>query len=318
MHQENIFDVIIIGAGPTGLAAALYTAREGYSTLVLEASIIGGMAALTAEIENYPGFEAGIGGIELSDKLYKQAKRFGAQVETGVKVTKIERGELNVVVTAENASAYQGKAVIIATGSTYRMLGAPGESDLIGKGVHFCATCDGPVYRGKAMIVVGGGNSALQETVFLARFASKITMLVRGPAFSGSQVLIDEIGAIPNVEPRFGAEVVSFEHADGRLTGAMVKFKDQGEPKLLPAAAVFELIGLLPNTTFLQGSTQLDERNFIKTDAHYQTNLAGVFCAGDVRSGSTWQIASAVGEGASAALEVRKYLDAKSKSQATT
>lgn len=309
MNTTETYDVIIIGAGPTGLAAALYTSREGYKTLVLEFAVIGGMAALTADIENYPGFEEGIGGIELSDKLYKQAKRFGADIKLGVKVAKIERAGDIITLSRDNGDSFTGKSVIIATGSTYRELGIKGEKELVGKGIHFCATCDGPVYRGKDMIVVGGGNSALQETVFLARFATKITMLVRKPQFSGSQVLIDEVMALPNVEVRFGRSIDSFIETDGKLSGVKLNVEGETELETLEAPALFELIGLLPNTTFLSGLVDLDERNFVKTDMHFQTNMPGVFCAGDVRSGSTWQIASAVGEGASAALEIRKYLD---------
>lgn len=305
-------DVIIIGAGPTGLAAALYTSREGYSTTILEGSIIGGLAAITAEIENYPGFEEGIGGIELSDKLAKQAKRFGATITTGKKVTAIVQRDFGfaVMVGEEEILA---KAVIIATGSTYRMLSAPGEAELIGKGVHFCATCDGPVYRGREIIVVGGGNSALQETIFLARFASKITIVARADKFSASQVLIDDVAALPNVVTRFNTNISSFEQTDGKFSGAKLQIKGQSDLEMLEAAAAFELIGLLPNTEPFKGLIELDEVGFVKTDMHYQTNLIGVFCAGDVRSGSTWQIASAVGEGASAALEVRKYLDGHDK-----
>ena len=305
-------DVIIIGAGPTGLAAALYTAREGYSTTILESGIIGGLAAITAEIENYPGFEEGIGGIELSDKLAKQAKRFGAIITTGKKVTGIVQQDSNLAVMV-GEEAIIAKAVIIATGSTYRMLGCPGEAELIGKGVHFCATCDGPVYRGREIIVVGGGNSALQETIFLARFASKITIVARADKFSASQVLIDEVNGLPNVITRFNANIASFEQAEGKFIGAKLLIKGQDELEMLEAAAVFELIGLLPNTSVFKGLIDLDEVGFVQTNMHYQTNITGVFAAGDVRSGSTWQIASAVGEGASAALEVRKYLDGQAK-----
>ncbi len=305
-------DVIIIGAGPTGLAAALYTAREGYTTTILEGSIIGGLAAITAEIENYPGFEEGIGGIELSDKLAKQARRFGAVITTGKKVTGVMRKDNGLVVMIGDQELL-AKAVIIATGSTYRMLSAPGEAELIGKGVHFCATCDGPVYRGREIIVVGGGNSALQETIFLARFASKITIVARAEKFSASQVLIDEVAALPNVVARFNTNIASFEQTDGKFSGAKLQIKDQAELEMLEAAAAFELIGLLPNTNEFKGLIDLDEVGFVKTDMHYQTNVEGIFGAGDVRSGSTWQIASAVGEGASAALEVRKYLDGYDK-----
>ena len=309
MNTQEIYDVIIIGAGPTGLAAALYTSREGYKTLVLEFAVIGGMAALTADIENYPGFEEGIGGLELSDKLYKQAKRFGAEIKLGVKVDKIEQSGEIVTLSRDNGEAFTGKSVIIATGSTYRELGIAGEKELIGKGIHFCPTCDGPVYRGKDMIVVGGGNSALQESVFLSRFATKITILVRKQQFSGSQVLIDEVMALPNVEVRYGRSISSFIETEGKFSGVKLNVEGQTELETIEAPALFELIGLLPNTTFLNKTIKLDEYNFVKTDMHFQTNMPGVFCAGDVRSGSTWQIASAVGEGASAALEVRKYLD---------
>ena len=300
------YDVITVGAGPAGLAAAVYTSREDLRTAVLEKGVVGGMAALTDEIENYPGFEPKVGGLELSAHLERQAKQFGAQLLTGREVTGLEKsGNLLTVKTAQgNLTA---KAVLVATGSTYRHLGVPGESEQIGRGVHFCATCDGPLYRGRELLVVGGGNSALQETLFLAKFASKITMLVRGTALKGSAILRREVMALKNVRIEYEVEVKKVLAEAGLVSGA--EAVKQGQPVTYKAPGLFVLIGLIPTTGPFKGFLDLDEQGFVKTGLSYATSVPGVFCAGDVRSGSTWQIASAVGEGASAALAIRRYLD---------
>ena len=302
----SIYDLIIIGAGPAGLAAAVYSAREDISTLVVEKAVIGGMAALTDIIDNYPGFEKGVGGLELADKLYAQAKRFGADIKTGVDVQKIERTGETITLTTKKAPL-QAKTVLITTGSTYRQLGVPGETEMIGRGVHFCATCDGPVYRGQPLIVVGGGNSAMQETLFLAKFATHITMLVRGTELKGSAILRDQMTTLENVTIVYDSVVDSIDVTDGKTTG--VSATTAGQTVHYEAPGIFVLIGLLANTAAFTDSIKLDERNFICTDAHFNTSMPGVYAAGDVRSGSTWQIASAVGEGVSATLEIRTYLD---------
>lgn len=300
-------EVIIIGAGPAGLAAAVYAAREDLNPLVVESGVVGGMAALTATIDNYPGFAKGVGGLELSDQLAAHAKRFGAEIRTGVTVTGLQREDDRIRVDTKHEPLY-ARTVIVTTGSTYRRLEVPGEAGLIGRGVHFCATCDGPVYRGRELVVVGGGNSATQETLFLARFASRITMLVRGPELKGTAILRDQVAALPNVEIIYNTSVTALDHADNRIkisaTGA------GGRPVTYTTDGVFVLIGLLANTEPFVGSLELDERQFIVTKAGLATSMPGVFAAGDVRSGSTWQIASAIGEGVDAALSVRSYLDA--------
>lgn len=304
------YDVLIIGAGPAGLAAAVYTSREDLRTAILEKGVVGGMAALTDEIENYPGFEPKVGGLELSAHLERQAKQFGAQLLSGREVTGLANdGPFVAVQTGQDKLT--ARAVLIATGSTYRHLSVPGEAEQIGRGVHFCATCDGPLYRGRELIVVGGGNSAMQETLFLAKFASKITMLVRGNALKGSAILRREVMALKNLRIEYEVEVTKILAEGGFVTGA--EAKKAGQNVSYQAPGVFILIGLIPTTQPFKGLVHLDDAGFVKTGLTFATSMPGVFCAGDVRSGSTWQIASAVGEGASAALSIRKYLDEQAR-----
>ena len=318
--SPEIYDLVIIGAGPAGLAAAVYSAREDISTLVVEKAVIGGMAALTDVIDNYPGFENGVAGLELSDKLYAQAKRFGAVIKTGVEVTAIHKADHGFTLDTKKLPL-QARTVLITTGSTYRMLGVPGETENIGRGVHFCATCDGPVYRGKDLIVVGGGNSAMQETLFLAKFATHITMLVRGSALKGTAILREQVQSLANVTIVYDTTVTDIAVTDGNVSG--VHAHTGGVAVSYGAPGIFVLIGLLANTAAFKDTLKLDARDFIVTDAHFETSLPAVYAAGDVRSGATWQIASAVGEAVSATLEIRTYLDrlahaARHASRATT
>jgi thioredoxin reductase (NADPH) len=300
------YDVVIIGAGPTGLAAAVYTGREALKTLIMEKAVVGGMAAVTEIIENYPGFADGIGGLELSDNLKKQATKFGAELKTFAEVTALSRDGEIIKLTSAGTDVTAG-AVLIATGSIYRQLGVPGEAEHIGRGVHYCATCDGPLYRGKELIVVGGGNSAMQELLFLVKYASHITLLVRGAELSGSAILRERATKLANVTIHYNTVVDQIcVDAAGKVTG--VGAKEGGKGMTFHAPGVFVFIGLLANTAAFT-SLELDHQHFVKTGLHYDTSLEGVYAAGDVRSGSTWQIASAVGEGASAALEIRSYLD---------
>jgi thioredoxin reductase (NADPH) len=306
--ETEIYDIVIIGAGPSGLAAAVYSAREGMKTLVVEKAIIGGMAAITDQIDNYPGFEEGISGLDLADKLYAQAKKFGAEIKTGVEVLGIERDEAKITLQTKKAPL-ETRSVLIATGSTYRQLGVPGEAEMIGRGVHFCATCDGPVYRGKELLVVGGGNSAMQEILFLARFASKITMVVRGEALGGSEILREEVMALPNVSYVYNTVVDRVDSEEGKFIGVTVTDSASSESRQLTADGAFIFIGLIANTESFAGDVTLDPQNFVVGDANYATSMKGVYVAGDVRSGATWQIASAIGEGVSATLKIRAYLD---------
>ncbi|HSX02578.1 MAG TPA: FAD-dependent oxidoreductase [Candidatus Saccharimonadia bacterium] len=309
--QPEQHDLVIIGAGPAGLAAALYAAREDLRPLVLEKAVVGGLAAITATIENYPGFENGVGGLELADHLLAHAKRFGAEVRSGPEVVGLARTADGLRLTlANDQPPILAQAVLIATGSTYRHLGAPGEAELIGRGVHFCATCDGPIYRGRELVVVGGGNSALQETLFLAKFARHITMLVRGPELKGSAILRHQVAQLTNVTVVSQLSVTSLARAEpnGPITLETTKTGGGAGPQFT-ADGAFVFIGLLANTAPFAKTLELDARGFIVATPDYATSLRGVFVAGDVRSGSTWQIASAVGEGVAAALSIRTYLD---------
>ena len=206
------FDAIIIGAGPAGLSAALYTAREGLRTLVLDKSIYGGMAAVTERIENYPGFSQGVGGLELITQMVGQAERFGAECRQFVEISSIEAGPQGVVLHAADRT-FEAKTALIATGSTYRQMNVPGEAELIGRGLHFCATCDAPLYKDKRVVVVGGGNSALQESLFIARFARQVELLVRGPEFTGTASIIDQVLAEPRIKVRYNTDIASLSRA---------------------------------------------------------------------------------------------------------
>lgn len=306
--QANTHDVIMIGAGPTALAAAVYTTREDIDTLLFEKGVIGGLAAITDWVDNYPGFPEGLAGLDLAENLRQQAERFGTKFELG-EVTAIEKSGNNIKLSTTSGD-YFAKSVLIATGSDYKKLGIPGEDTYYGRGVHFCATCDGAFYRDKHIVVVGGGNSAVQEALFLTKFASKIDMLVRGDAMRASDVLQHELAKNEKITVHLNTttdEIVGNEKNVEKVvgtdtrTGKKVDFKTDG---------VFVFIGLKPNTGFLAGSlVELDEVGLVKTNEKLETAIPGIFAAGDVRSGATMQIASAVGEGATAALRIREYIE---------
>lgn len=306
--SKEIRDVIMIGAGPSALAASIYTTREDIDTVLYEKGTIGGLAAITDIVDNYPGFAEGIEGLTLAGHLEKQAERFGAQIEFG-EVTAI-RDEGDVKVVTVDQVEVKARTVLIATGSDYKKIGVPGEKEFYGRGVHYCATCDGAFYRDKKMVIVGGGNSALQETLFLTRYASHIDLLVRS-TIKASEVLQRDLQKYVDegkVTIHLGTTVEEIVATDGRVSS--VKIIQNGEPAEIEAPAIFVFVGLMPNTQFLEGSgIELDNLGLIKTDTHLQTNIKGIFASGDVRSGATMQIASAVGEGAAAALSIREYLD---------
>jgi len=309
--MQDIKEVIMIGAGPSALAAAVYTTRENIDTTLYEKSAIGGLAAITDMVDNYPGFPDGIEGMTLADQLQKQAERFGAKIDFG-EISAI-RDEDGVKIVTVDGKEQKAKAVLIATGSDYNKIGVPGEAEYYGRGVHYCATCDGAFYRDKKLAVVGGGNSAVQEAIFLTRFASHIDLLVRSE-IKASEVLKEDLqkyidkGQITVHTNTTTDEIVA---VDGKVSS--VKVTDNSESGSIGIDGVFIFIGLKPNTGFLAGSpVDLDERGLVKTDNKLETSMKGVFACGDVRSGATMQIASAVGEGATAALSIREYLDGNS------
>lgn len=306
-----IHDVIIVGAGPAALTAAIYTTREDIDTLLFERGVIGGLAAVTDMIDNYPGFAEGIEGLTLADNLQKQAERFGAVIELGEVTRIIDEGEYKRLETT--SGDMRAKAVLIATGSDYKKIGVPGEQEYYARGVHYCATCDGAFYRDKRLVVVGGGNSAVQEAIFLTRFASHIDLLVRSDHFRASDVLQHELEKHSDkITVHFNTTTDEIVGEDNKVIKVVGTDKVSGKKVEFPTDGVFVFVGLSPNSEFLKTSEiKLDEIGFVLTDQHLQTQMPGVFAAGDIRSGATMQIASAAGEGATAALKLREYLEGR-------
>jgi thioredoxin reductase (NADPH) len=305
--SEKVHDLIIIGAGPSSLTAAIYTTREDIETILYEKLTVGGLAATTDKIDNYPGFPEGIEGAALADQLEKQAKRFGAVIEYGNVDSIRDESEEKVVVV--DGIEHRAKTLLIATGSSNNRLGIPGESEYYGRGVHFCATCDGAFYRDKKIVVVGGGNSAIQESIFLTRFANHIDIIVRSRV-KASESLQNDLQKYINdgkITLHIGYTTEEIIATNGKVSSVTIA-KD-GNKTSIETNGVFIFAGLRPNTAFLENSgVELDELGFVKTNDKLQTNIPGIFCSGDVRSGSTMQIACAVGEGALAAYGIRDYL----------
>jgi thioredoxin reductase (NADPH) len=312
--MQHAYDLIVVGGGPAGLTTSIYAARENLETLIIDSKGLGGQAGVTERLDNYPGFPEGVGGADLADRIVRQAQRYGVEMLQALSVASIEDigGEELRVVTS-NGDHYEARAVLIATGSSYRRTGAMGEEDLIGAGIHFCATCDGPFYKGsKELLVLGGGNSGLEEGLFLAQFTDKVTVVEYKDKLAGSQVLQDKVAADPKMNVLLNRKVASFSPKDdgsGKIGTVVLENVQTGETEEHHPAGVFVFVGLDPNTGFLKGTVDLDERGFIVTDDTFMTSLPGVFAAGDVRVGSTKQLASAVGEGAAVAIQIRGYLD---------
>lgn len=309
LKAERIYyDLAIIGGGPTGLTAAIYGAREGIDCLVIEKSALGGQAGVTERIDNYPGFPDGIGGADLAERIIQQARRYDVELLSAVGVNALMADDGYLSVKTATGDEYCSRAAIIATGSTYRRLGAPGEEDLIGAGIHFCATCDGPFYKGsEELMVIGGGNSGVEEGLFLSQFTDRITLIEFMPELKASALLQEKIRSDPKFNILTNTEVLEFK-GNGKLKSVIAKDRTTGETKEFNPAAAFVFVGLTPNTGFLEGTVGLDEWGFVKTDETFQTSMPGVYAAGDVRSGSTKQLASAVGEGVTALIMVRQYL----------
>lgn len=312
-------EVVMIGSGPAALSAAIYTTREDIETVLYEKGVIGGLAAVTDWVDNYPGFPKGIAGLDLAEALRQQAERFGAKFELGEVTALTDEGYHKRITTTEG-DVY-AKTVLIATGSDYKKLGVPGEAEYYARGVHYCATCDGAFYRDKRLVIVGGGNSAVQESIFLTRFATHIDVLVRGDKFRASDILQQELEKHKDkITVHFNTttdEIVGDQSRNGSKVTKVVGTDTTTKQKVeFPTDGVFVFIGLLPNTQFLQNSDiELDAIGMIKTDINLETSMKGVFAAGDVRSGATMQIASAVGEGATAALMIRKYLEEQQRQE---
>jgi thioredoxin reductase (NADPH) len=311
----HVYDLVVIGGGPAGLTTSIYAARENLQTLVIDNKGLGGQAGVTERLDNYPGFPEGIGGAELAERIVEQARRYGVELLQAVSVVQISSDGEQVDLETATGDHYHARAALIATGSTYRRTGAPGEDDLIGAGIHFCATCDGPFYRGASQLVVlGGGNSGLEEGLFLTQFVDKVTIVQRGDRLTANRLLQDKVNMHKKMEVLLNREILEFRpkpDGSGKLGAVVLRDSETGETEELHPAACFVFIGLDPNTGFVKGVVDLDDRGLIVTGMGLQTSMPGVFAAGDVRSGSTKQLASAVGEGAAAAIGIRQHLDAQ-------
>lgn len=307
--ERLAYDLVIVGGGPAGLAAAIYAAREGIDAILVESSGLGGQAGISDQIDNYPGFPEGITGAELSDRFVAQARRYGVELLSAVSVTSVVRDGGDLVTTTSTGQEICSHAVIVATGSTYRRLDVPGEDELLGAGVHYCATCDGPFYKGaEDLVVIGGGNSALEEGLHLSEFAHRVRVIARNE-LSAAPVLVERVRSDPQFVVETGMDIVQFDGERGRLTAVEARDRSTGDVKRFPAAAAFVFIGLLPNTAFLGDTVERDPAGFIVTSATFETSMPGVFAAGDVRAGSTKQLGSAVGDGIAALLMTRRYLE---------
>ncbi len=311
--ERQFYDCIIIGSGPAGLTAAFYLAREGVETLVIEKSGLGGQPGTTQLMDNIPGFDEGISGHEFAERLARQAKRFGAEILEAQEVTEINREDNYLCTTVGDGAtsekmSYGSTAVLLASGARYRRLHVPGEEELIGVNIHFCATCDGAFYKGKNVLVVGGGNSGFEEGLFLTRFARQVDIVDHNPQAKASLILQQKVSEKTNMTVLLGYEVREFLVKNHRLDGIIAENLRTGERKTWQYDGVFLFIGLTPNSDLLRTKAALDEYGFVVTDRSMMSSMRGVFAAGDVRAGSTKQAASAAGEGATAALMIRQYL----------
>jgi len=322
--KKVYYDLIIIGGGPAGLTAAIYASREGADVLLIERSGLGGQAGITVGLDNFPGFPEGISGQEFSERVTQQARRFGVEILQAVDVERLEMEEGYHEVYTSDGKHYHSKAILISTGASYRRLEVPGEDDYIGAGIHFCATCDGPFYKGaKEIVVIGGGNSAVEEGLHLTNFADKVTLLVRGDRLTASQIAIDKATEpTSRIELKYNTVVDSIEGENSKLKTIKYHYKDRDKPEEIHPSAAFIFIGQTPNTGFLKNYVALDKYGFVLTghdidhekDAMgmeplpFEASLSGIFVAGDARHGSTKQVASAVGEGAAASISIREFL----------
>jgi thioredoxin reductase (NADPH) len=305
MLQRN---VIIIGSGPAGLTAALYSARANLKPLLIEGLEAGGQLMLTTLVENWPGYRDGIMGPDLIAEMRTQAERFGADIVRG----HVERVDLShrpfTVRTADDA--YQSRSLIVATGASARLLGLESERALIGHGVSTCATCDGFFFRGKPIAVIGGGDSAMEEAIFLTKFASKVTVVHRRDTLRASKIMQDKAFANPKIAFEWNSEVEDVRDAGkGEVNALMVRNNKTGELKMLDVEGVFVAIGHTPNTALFQGQLDMDANGYVLTHSGTRTNIPGVFAAGDVQDHIYRQAVTAAGSGCMAAIDAEKYLE---------
>ena len=301
-----MYDIIILGSGPAGCTAALYTARAGFKPLVLEGMHPGGQLTQTTDIENFPGFEQGINGFELVTTMKAQAERFGAVFEMDECLSADFSGPIKKLETMVNGTL-EARAVILATGASARWLGLPNEQRLMGRGVSGCATCDGAFFKDKEVAVAGGGDTACEDALFLAKLCSKVTLIHRRDTLRASKVMADRVLASEKIEKAWNSTVADVLDTDGSVSAVVLRDTQTGEERTLPVSALFVAIGHTPNTSFLKGAIDLDEQGYIRTNG-VKTSAEGVFAAGDVQDPAYKQAIIAAGSGAMAALEAERYL----------
>jgi len=304
--EKKIYKVIIVGGGPAGLTAGLYTSRSRLDTLLIETGLLGGQMTTTELVENYPGFPRGIAGDELSRLMEEQAKRFGLEVVAKPVVGAKLEGDKKVVETDEGS--YFCDALIICTGTEYRKLGVPGENEFTGKGVSYCATCDGAFFRNSQIVLVGGGDSALTEALYLTKFVKEVTVVHRRDALRGAKIYQERVFANPKIKLLWNSVIEEIK-GDSVVRSVLVKNLKTGKVTVHFTEGVFLFVGLLPRTQFLKGLVQMDEAGYLLTDEDGETSVKGIFAAGDCRKKLLRQIATAVGDGATAAFAAEKYLE---------
>lgn len=300
--------LVVIGSGPAGLTAALYAARAGLAPLVLEGPAPGGPLVNTPRIENIPGFPDGIGGFEFIDNLRRQAERFGAAYRGATVTAFAPRDGGGALLTLDDGEVLEAAAAVIATGAAHRPLGVPGEAELAGHGVSYCATCDGAFFRNKPVAVVGGGDTACEEALFLARMASSVTLVHRRDALRASKIQADRVLADPKIAVRWNRTVAALDAADGRLAALRLRDTASGAEETLPAAGLFVAIGLVPTSAPFSSVLATDAQGYLEADGVF-SSLPGVFIAGDVADPVYRQAVSAAGSGCRAGMEAIRYLE---------